>query len=43
VLTLTLDERAVIPALDDPPAGHAELRAVLLNEHHWGQREKPDP
>jgi hypothetical protein len=32
LLALTIDERAIIlAALDDPPAGLAELRAVLMN------------
>jgi len=40
LLALTIDERAVIlNALDDPPDGLAELRAVLVNEHQWRQRE----
>ena len=40
LLALTVDERAVILAqLDDPPDGLAELRAVLLNEHQWRERE----
>ena len=39
-IALTIDERAIIlAALDDPPEGLAELRAVLLNEHEWWQRE----
>ena len=39
-LALTIDERAIIlAALEDPPDGLAELRAVLLNEHEWRQRE----
>ena len=34
LLALTIDERAIIlAALEDPPDGLAELRAVLLNEH----------
>ena len=40
VFALTIDERAIIlDQLEDPPAGLAELRAVLLNEHEWRQRE----
>ena len=43
VLALTIDDRAVIlRALDDPPEELAELRAVLLNEHVWRQREGLD-
>ena len=39
-LALTIDERAIIlAALEDPPDGLAALRAVLLNEHEWRQRE----
>ena len=41
LLALTIDERAIILAsLEDPPEGLAELRAVLLNEHEWRQRER---
>ena len=44
LLALTIDERAVIlDQLDDPPDRLAELRAVLLNEHQWRQREGRDP
>jgi hypothetical protein len=44
LLALTIDERAILlAALDDPPDGLAELRAVLLNEHHWRLREGLDP
>ena len=44
LLALTMDERAIIlAALEDPPDGLAELRAVLLNEHEWRQREGLDP
>ena len=33
-LALTIDERAIIlAALEDPPEGLAELRAVLVNDH----------
>ena len=44
LLALTIDERAIIlGSLEDPPDGLAELRAVLLNEHQWRQREGLDP
>jgi hypothetical protein len=34
LLALTIDERAIImAALEDPPEGLVELRAVLTNEH----------
>jgi len=33
VLALTIED--IIRALDDPPAGLAELRGVLLREHTW--------
>jgi hypothetical protein len=34
LLALTIEERAIIlAALEDPPDGLTELRAVLLNEH----------
>ena len=40
LLALTIDERAIILAsLEDPPDGLAELRAVLLSEHQWRERE----
>ena len=40
LLALTIAERAIILAsLEDPPDGLAELRAVLLSEHEWRQRE----
>ena len=40
VLALTIPEReTIIRALDDPPAGLAELRGVLLREHVWRVRE----
>lgn len=43
LLALTIDERALIlAALDDPPDGLAELRAVLMNEHQWLQSEGLD-
>ena len=36
VLALTIPEReAILRALDDPPAGLAELRGVLVREHEW--------
>jgi hypothetical protein len=41
---LTLDERAImLAALEDPPEELTELRALLLNEHEWRQREGLDP
>jgi hypothetical protein len=44
LLALTIDERAIIlAALEDPPDGLAELRAVLLNEHEWCQQSGLDP
>ena len=40
LLALTIDERAIILAtLEDPPKKLAELRAVLMNEHQWRERE----
>ena len=40
VLGLGIDEReTIIRALEDPPTGLEELRAVLLHEHVWRQRE----
>lgn len=43
LLALTIDERAIIlSALEDPPDDLAELRAVLMNEHPWRQRERHD-
>jgi hypothetical protein len=40
LLALTLDERAILlAALQDPPPGVAELRAVSLNDHQWRLRE----
>ena len=40
MLALDIPEReTIIRALDDPPAGLEELRAVLLQEHTWRQRE----
>lgn len=46
-LSLTIDDRqAILAVLEDPPDalvelpdGLVELRAVLLNEHEWRQRE----
>jgi len=36
VLALTIKDRErILRALDDPPAGLAELRGVLLREHTW--------
>jgi hypothetical protein len=36
VLALELDERTgILAALEEPPDGLAELRAVLLQEHVW--------
>ena len=44
LLALTIDERALIlGALEDPPEGLAELRAVLLSEQQWRQRGGFDP
>ena len=43
LLALSLDQRAVLLAvLDDPPAGLAELRAVLSADHQWRRREGLD-
>ncbi len=40
VLALTIEDRErILRALDDPPAGLAELRGVLLVEHDWRVRE----
>jgi len=40
VLALSIEDRErIIRALDDPPAGPAELRGVLLVEHEWRVRE----
>ena len=40
LLALTIDERAIIlGSLEDARDELAELRAVLLNEHEWRQRE----
>ena len=33
----------MLAALEDPPPELAELRAVLVNEHQWRQREGLDP
>jgi len=44
ILALTIADRSIVLfVLDDPPEGLAELRAVLLNEHEWRQREGLDP
>ena len=41
---MTVDDRAIIlAALEEPPDGLAELRAVLMNEHQWRQPERLDP
>jgi hypothetical protein len=43
LLALTLDERAImLSSLEDPPQQLAELRAVLLADHQWRQREGLD-
>ena len=43
LLALSLDERAIIlSALEDPPEGLAELRAVLLHDHRWRPSEGLD-
>lgn len=40
VLGLDIAEReTIIRALDDPPPGLEELRAVLLQEHVWRKQE----
>jgi len=40
VLALSIDDRErILRALDDPPDGLAELRAVVLREHEWRVRE----
>jgi len=40
VLALPIEDRErILRALDDPPAGLAELRGVLLVEHEWRRRE----
>jgi hypothetical protein len=40
-LALTIQEReAIIRALEDAPVGLEELRAALLQEHVWRQREE---
>ena len=40
VLPLKISEReTIIRALDDPPPGLENLRAVLLQEYTWRQRE----
>ena len=39
-VALTIPDRiAVLTVLDDPPKGLAQLRAALLEEHVWRQRE----
>ncbi len=39
VLALTVREReSILRVLDDPPAGLAELRGVLLRKHEWRRR-----
>ena len=44
LLALTIDERTIIlSTLEDPLEGLNELRAVLLNEFEWRQREGLDP
>jgi hypothetical protein len=41
VLALTVPEReTIVRALDDPPAGLAELRGVLLREYEWRVRDR---
>jgi hypothetical protein len=43
LLALTLDERSIIlDRLEDRRRPSPELRAVLLNEHQWRQREGLD-
>lgn len=40
LLGLTVPERTIIlAALKDPPQPLAELRAVLMSEHQWRERE----
>ncbi len=40
VVALTVGEReSILRVLDDPPAGLAELRGVLLREAEWRVRE----
>ena len=40
ILALTIPERQqVLRALEDPPAGLEELRAVLVQEQEWRERE----
>jgi hypothetical protein len=40
ILALDMPEReTILLALDEPPSGLEELRAVLLQEHVWRQRE----
>jgi hypothetical protein len=33
------ERETILLALDEPPSGLEELRAVLLQEHVWRQRE----
>jgi hypothetical protein len=35
LLALTVERSVILSTLDDPPAGLAELRDVLMNEHRW--------
>ena len=35
LLALTVERSVILSTLDDPPAGLAELRDVLTNEHRW--------
>ena len=40
ILALEISEReTIIAALEDPPPGREELRAVLLQEHGWRRAE----
>jgi hypothetical protein len=40
ILALDMPEReTILLALDEPPSGLEELRAVLLQEHVWRERE----
>jgi hypothetical protein len=40
-LALDIPEREIVlAALNDPPSGLEELRAVLLQEHVWRKRER---
>ena len=41
LLALAIDERAtILAALEDPPDGLAELRAVLLADHTWTRPQR---